>query len=75
VEYSAGNVTVTVEWTQQVYASYNIMVLPIPLVPIVFTGSTSRQLTIPYNTEHNLTVEAIAPCRPTTTAVIELKYG
>ena len=72
-EYSADNITVTVEWTQQVYATYNVTV--VPLVPIVFTGSTRCQLTIPYNTEYNLTVEAAAPCRANTTALIRLNYG
>jgi hypothetical protein len=72
-DYSADNVTVTVEWTQQVYATYNITV--VPMVSIVFTGSTSRRLTIPYNKKYNLTVEATAPCRPNTTASILLKHG
>ena len=72
-EYLTDNVTVTVEWTQQVYATYNVTV--VPLVPIVFTGSTSCQLTIPYNTEYNLTIEAAAPCRSNATAFIRLNYG
>ena len=72
-EYSADNVTVTVEWTQHVYTTYDVRV--VPQVLIVFTGSMSLQLTIPYNTEYNLTVEATAPCRPYATALIGLKYG
>ena len=73
-DYSADNVTVTVEWNQPaVYSTYTVTVLP--LVPIVFTGSTSCRLTISYNMEYNLTVEAAAPCRPNTTASIRLKYG
>ena len=72
-EFSADNVTVTVEWIQQVYTTYDITV--VPLVPIEFTGNTSCQLTIPYNTEFKLTVEAAAPCRPNTTAFITLNYG
>ena len=61
------------EWTQLVvYSIYNVTA--VPLVPIVFTGSTSYQLTIPYNMEINLTLEAIAPCRSNTTANIRLKY-
>ena len=72
-EYSADNVTVTVEWTQQVYTTYDVTV--VPPVPIVFTESTSCQLTISYNTEYNLTVEAAAPCRPNTTALLRLNYG
>ena len=75
-DYSSDNVTVTMEWDQEtVYSTYIVTV--VPLVPIVFTGSTSCRLTIPYNTDHeyNLTVEAAAPCRPNTTASIRLKYG
>ena len=71
--FSADNVTVTVEWTHQPYATYRVTV--VPAVSIVITGSTRRQLTIPYNTEYTLTVEATAPCRPNTTALIRLKYG
>ena len=74
-DYSASNVTVTVEWDQlTVYSTYTVTV--VPLVPTVFTGSTSCRLKIPYNTEYNLTVEAAAPCRSnTSTASIRLKYG
>ena len=54
--------SVTVEWAQQVGATYTVRVLP--LAPIMFIGSTSRQLIISYNTEYNLSVEATAPCRP-----------
>ena len=73
-DYSADNVTVTVEWDQPaLYSTYTVTV--VPLVPIVSTGSTSYRLTIPYNTEYNLTVEAAAPCRSNATAGIRLKYG
>ena len=74
VDYSADNVTVTVEWTQPaMYSTYTVTV--VPLVPIVFTGSTSCRLTIPYNMEYNVTLNASAPCRPNTTDNIRLKYG
>ena len=72
-EYKADNITVTVEWTQQVAAMYTVSV--IPLAPINFTGSTSRQLTISYNTVYNFSVEATAPCRTNATAFIGLNYG
>ena len=72
-EYSANNITVTVEWPQQVHAMYDVTV--VPSVPIVFTENTSCQVTIPYNTEYNLSVEAVAPCRPNTTTVTRLYYG
>ena len=45
------------------------------MVPIVSPGSTSRQLTILYNTEYNLSVVAATPCRPNATANISLNYG
>ena len=60
-DYSADNITVSVEWNQLSHAKYNIIV--VPLVPMVFVGNTSRQLIIQYNTEYNLTIEAVAPCR------------
>ena len=72
-EYSAANVTVTVEWTQLVGAVYYVRV--VPLVPVVYTRDARYQLTIPYNTEYSFSIEAIIPCRPNTTADIELKYG
>ena len=72
-EYSGDNVTVTLEWTQFAYATYNAIV--VPTVPIVFIGSTSCRLTILYNTEYNLNVEAVAPCRPNATAYRRFYYG
>ena len=75
--YHADNVTLTVKWPQQVRAVFNTRILPEPPVPLVFIGSTSRQLTVSYNTEYNFSVEAIvtAPCRSNVTASIRLNYG
>ena len=73
MKYSADNVTITMEWSQLAYATYRVTV--VPAVSIVITGSTRCQLTIPYNMEYTLTIEATAPCRPNTTALIRLKYG
>ena len=72
-QYEAKNVTVTVEWTQQEGAVYTVSVLP--LVPMIFIGSASRQLTISYNTVYNFSVEAAAPCRANATASIRLHCG
>ena len=73
-QYDADNVTVTVKWAQQVGITYAIEVSP--WVPLIYNGSTSLQLTILYNTDFNLTVEAIAPCRDNNITVsIRLKYG
>ena len=73
--YSANDVTVTVEWAQQVGAVYNVRVSP--PVPLMVTGSTSRQLTISYNTKYILRVEAVPPCRVDATAStnLTLNYG
>ena len=71
-EYGAANVTVTVDWTQLGDAAYNVKIFP--SVPII-ERTNSCQLTIPYNTEYNLTVEASAPCKPNNTAFINLRYG
>ena len=70
-DYGAANVTVTVEWTQLVGAVYNIQILP---SVVITRNMNSCQLTVPYNTEYNLTVEVSAPCRLNTT-VIRLYYG
>ena len=66
------NVTVTVEWTQQIGALYNVRVMP--LVPIVFIGNVSSQLTLSYNIEYNLSVVAVTPCG-NATSFIRLNYG
>ena len=68
--YEADNVTVTVEWTPQEGVTYTTSVSP--LTSIAITGNSSRQLTIPYNTNYNVSVEAAPPC---STAVITLNYG
>ena len=71
--YEADGVIVTVEWIQQDGIAYSARVSPSAL--ITSNGSTSHQLTIPYNIEYNFSVEAVAPCRPNTTAFIRLNYG
>ena len=72
-QYEVDNVMVTVKWAQQVGITYAIEVSP--WVPLIFNGSTSLQLTISYNTDFNLSVEAIAPCRDIITVSIRLQYG
>ena len=66
----------TVEWPQQEGVVYSVTVLP--WVPMTGTGNTSRQLTISYNSEHNVTVETIfnvASCRSSVTGFVVLYYG
>ena len=71
--YEADNVSVTVEWTPQEGVTYATSVSP--LTSVTVTGSSSRQLTISYNTNYNFSVEAAPPCRPNPTTVITLNYG
>ena len=72
-KYSAENVTVTVEWIQQLGAVYNASVLP--PAPLMFNGSSSVQLVLEYNTEYNISVMAVGPCEVDTTVAISLSYG
>jgi hypothetical protein len=58
--YQADNVTVTVLWAPIDNITFSAQVTP--LVPILTTGSTNRQLIISYNTEYNLSVVAATPC-------------
>ena len=71
-EYGAYNVTVAVEWAQQLGAVYAVRLSP--LAPITLTGSTIRQLTLSYNTAYNLSVVVVTPCG-NATASIMLNYG
>jgi DNA-directed RNA polymerase subunit K/omega len=66
-EFSANNITVTVEWDQQVGATYYVRVFP----RVPFPGN---QLVLQYNTQYNLSVVASTPCT-ISTAMIELNYG
>ena len=70
--YEPDNVTVTVEWTQQLGAMYNVKISP--LAPVIINGSSSRQLIVLYNTEYNLSVVAITHCL-NATDLITLHYG
>ena len=74
-EYSVNNITITVEWIQQIGAVYDSSVLP--PAPLEFTGSSSVQLVLEYNTVYNLSIEIIvAHCGGyTETSFIELNYG
>ena len=68
--YEAENVTVTMEWDQPVHVTHGYS---IPLAPLMFTGSTSIQLTLQYNTEYNLIISVA--CRETVTVPSALNYG
>ena len=76
-EYSANNVTVILEWTREEGVLYNINI--IPQIPIAFIGnrnqSTSVQLTVLYNTEYIVSVEAALPCQNQSSNHVQLFYG
>jgi hypothetical protein len=76
-EYGVDNITVTVEWTQQVQAgdlvSYNVSVSP--PVPIIYNGNTSLTVVLEYNAEYDLSVDADIQCESNATAFITLNYG
>ena len=79
-EYEVDNVTVTVhvEWPQQAHVQaevilYNVSVSP--QVPVFYNGSTIRILTLEYNLEYNLTIEAGVHCESNATASFTLHYG
>ena len=70
--YEHNNVTVTVEWAQQVGATYDVKLSP--SVPLIVNGSSSYQMTVSYNMEYSLSVVAVTPCI-NATASITLNYG
>lgn len=79
-EYESDNITIIVEWAsplQQAYVatimSYSLGISP--PVHLMFTGRSSAQLTILYNTVYNLSIVATNLCRPNATAFLILNYG
>ena len=78
-DYQADNVTVTVKWdpAQQMDNIITLITTTVtvsPLVPIIPTGNTSRELVISYNTEYNLSVVAVTACG-NAAATKKLNYG
>ena len=74
--YDVENVTVTVEWVQQVGALlYNVRISPMDQVLVINESTLSVQLVLEYNTEYDLSVVAILPCGANATASITLYYG
>ena len=72
--YTADNVTVTVEWTQQVGAIYNTTVTLLPPASSLFAGSNGRNLTLLYNTGYNFSVVAFTRCESATSSIV-LNYS
>ena len=72
-EYRADSIAVIIEWTQQEGVSYNITI--VPLVPMIYTGSTSVQLIASYNIEYSVSLEASTACQSIVSSNITLFYG
>ena len=75
-EYRDDNVTVAVEWTEEEGMLYNITIINIvPQISIESIGRTSVQLTLLYNIEYNISVEAALPCQNQVPSHVQLFYG
>ena len=82
-EYGAANVTIIVEWTHlvdaaAVYYHYEANILPSSAFITIIKSTNSCRLTIPYNSDYNLSVKvSVLQCRPefSTTTFISLNYG
>ena len=72
-EYRADSIAVIIEWTQQKGVSYNIAI--VPMVPMIYTGSTSVQFIASYNIEYNVSLEASAVYQSIVSSNITLFYG
>ena len=74
IVHDIDNITVTVEWTQQVVSgiTYTPRVSPPPLI---INESSLLLLVLKYNTEYNLSVVANSSCGVTATAIKTLYYG
>ena len=73
-EYRADSIAVIIEWTQWKGVSYNITMI-VPMVPVIYTGSTSVQLTVSYNTKYNVSLEGSTVCQSIGASNITLFYG
>ena len=63
-------ITVTVEWTQQAAEMYNVIVSPPALMMF-----NSLKLVLEYNTEYNVSIEAVISCGFSTVGFTTLNYG
>ena len=61
------------EWAEEEIVTYNINI--IPQIPVMKVGSTSIQLTLLYNTAHNVSVRATLPCGHEAHGHLQLFYG
>ena len=76
VNFGNNNVTVTLEWSQFSGETYTVAAIP-EAVNVSFTGSTSVQLVLLYDTEYNVTVTATlcGDSNATNSSTISYYYG
>ena len=71
--FQSTNYTVTLSWTQEARVSYNISIDPLTeLVPVT---NTTWKVTGNYNTQHNVSIEAILCDNYSKRTEIFLEYG
>ena len=77
VIFGNNNVTVTLEWSQFSGETYIVATIPEAAASVSFTGSTSVQLVLLYNTEYNVTITAIlcGDGNATNSSTISYYYG
>ena len=71
-EYGSDNATVFLGWAPESQTLFNISSKPQVGVTL---SLLSAQLTVPYNTHHNVSIVATSCQQYTTTTIIELHYG
>ena len=69
VEYGTDNVTVFIKWIPENHTSYNISVEPQTSL------LSNAQLTVPYNTQFNMSIMVTLCEQYTTTTIIGIHYG
>ena len=75
--FGSDSATVILQWSSPTVASgvsYNVNVTP-PLESVLMAGNTSVQLTVPYNTEYNVSIVTINCAGKSPASVTSLLYG
>ena len=71
-EFQNENISIVLNWEQGDNEFYNASI--VPSVPILYSGSTSVELILQYNTHYSMSIVAFL-CKYSTTNVVDLQYG
>ena len=74
-QFEPNAVRVTLDWTTDEGFLYSYYFSTVPQIEHTFDGSTTVELTVPYNTLYNVSVEATHLCSLIVTSFIELYYS